>query len=198
MGFQMYIMVSSKIIRIRQECLLEKLVQLNAIRLGHSRKASQAAAAASDKWRKYLKLNDELLSICRHTAQYRHQNVPTLSVLVPFLMLNVSYATTVALFGDRAVWPICAVFNFESTSWLYMVTRECAQIDRLNGALEREMRRIYNHFCAGRMGKRSQLAAVTMLKAQLFQNSDRLHPFVFSLLGDFRITSETFPSVRKT
>lgn len=188
----MYIIVSSQIIRIRQANLLAQLAQLNAIRPKTSPTGRQMA---SRKWHQYLELNRQLVNLCQQIGEYKRLNAPLLSILVPYLMLIMAYVTTVALYGHPATLSFCLVGICETNAWLYLIIHECSQIDQLNGSIERAMR----HFYLGFFGTKAELMPIgAQLKAETFQASDRLNLYVFSFLGDGRITSKTFHAVKNT
>ncbi|KAH9393918.1 hypothetical protein TYRP_021041 [Tyrophagus putrescentiae] len=81
LGFQLYIIVSSRLLRIRQLNLLAKLRRFTAEVGG----VESGKPSKKNVWFSFLKANARLLHICAHIGESSRLNNPVLSILVPVL-----------------------------------------------------------------------------------------------------------------
>ncbi len=204
LGFQLYIIVSSRLLRIRQLNLLGKLRRFTAEVGG----VESGKPSKKNVWFSFLKANARLLHICAHIGESSRLNNPVLSILVPYFMLVQSYLLTVVLGlenGDRSSGflekTFCCAGVLECNFVLYFLVRECATIDRVNDQMEGSLRKFNFAYARQIQRKRRSSSGVThfllerLLKAELLQTADRLKPYTYCVFGYFRIVSTSYFSV---
>ena len=193
LGFQMYIIGSSRIIKIRQQQLLTRLQKL--IQIKRSKNVSEECFAAG-KWRSYMKLNRNLVHICAHIREYSRLNSPILSITIPYFMLAECYMLVAVLYGDPSVYPFCFTGISECNAIMYLNIRECAQIEQYNRKIEATLRRFYTTTFGGKNENEVLMySKIKVFMAHRFAAAGRLRPYVFCIFSNYRITSKTYNAV---
>ena len=195
LGFQMYIIGSSRIIRIRQQQLLARLQRLVCVQ--RPTKVSKESFSGR-KWRTYMRLNRRLVHICAHIREYSRLNSPILSITIPYFMLAQCYMLLGAvLHGDPSVYPFCFTGIVEANAIMYLNIRECAQIEQYNRKIEATLRRFYTTTFGGKNENEVLMySKIKVFMAHRFAAAGRLRPYVFCIFSNYRITSKTYNAVK--
>ncbi|KAH9397513.1 hypothetical protein TYRP_003832 [Tyrophagus putrescentiae] len=117
MGALQYIMLSSRILRIRQQHWLEEFEKQRKKMLG--------------SWKLFMGANARLLHICKHITEYSRLNNPILNALMPFLELVQPFLMSIFFFDDSS-----ADVDGAGNALLYMLTTECSTLDKVNDRIE--------------------------------------------------------------
>ena len=203
LGFLLYIVISSRILRIRQVYLLRKLQLLSKKR--RSKSVPNEATAYHQilvRWRKFTKANQLLLHICKHIQENSRLNNPVLSILLPYFMLYQPFMLRVLFEVDSGPLEklFCSIAVLEGNAVLYLLIQECSAIDLVNDQLEGSLRKF--NVCLSKSTRESteddkviQLPILTWLKAELLQTTDRLKPYTYCAFGTFRLVATSYYTV---
>lgn len=202
LGFLLYIVISSRILRIRQVCLLQKLQLLSKKR--RSKSVPNEATAYHQitvRWRKFSRANQLLLHICKHIQENSRLNNPVLSILLPYFMLYQPFMLRVLFEVDSGPLEklFCSIAVLEGNAVLYLLIKECSAIDLVNDQLEGSLQKF--NVCLSKSTRENtddkviQLPILTWLKAELLQTTDRLKPYTYCAFGTFRLVATSYYTV---
>lgn len=107
-------------------------------------------------WKLFIGANGQLLAICKHISEYSRLNNPILNFLMPFLELVQPFLLSIFFFDDKTVSAdvvsphssksyvaefFCLTCAFEGNVLLYMLTKECSTLDKINDRIEGSLRK---------------------------------------------------------
>ncbi|KAH9397512.1 hypothetical protein TYRP_003831 [Tyrophagus putrescentiae] len=168
-GSMLYIVLSSRVLRLRQESLLKR------------------------KYRRFVGANGRLLAICRHIEENSQFSNPVLSTLLPqFMIVPPFYSVVQQGLLDKIVCFTCVL---ECNAGLYCLVNECSALDWLNGQMETTLRQFNFEFCFKKRFKDQKLIKLPLLmllKAESLQSADRLKPYTYCAFGSFRIVARSY------
>ena len=208
-GSMLYIVLSSRVLRLRQESLLKRFQNL----LSSSRnKQCSTMGFIIRKYRRFVGANGRLLAICRHIEENSQFSNPVLSTLLPQFMIVPPFMLTVFLATSTNFFPspdsvvqqglldkiVCFTCVLECNAGLYCLVNECSALDWLNGQMETTLRQFNFEFCFKKRLKDQKLIKLPLLmllKAESLQSADRLKPYTYCAFGSFRIVARSYFSV---
>lgn len=192
-GPLLYIIVSSRILRIRQVNCLQNIKMLKRMLVMDMQMVNT--------WDRFMDANTRLLHICWHIDANSRLNNPVLSILFPYLELVQPFLLAVLLYDKQSFvgTVFCLSAIIEVNVILFLLTKECSTIDRVNGQIEGVLRK-FNFYYAAREARKKEsaqkLPVVTLLKAQVFQLEERLKPYTYCVYGYSRIVVTSYFAVR--
>lgn len=191
-GSLLYVVVSSRILRIRQVNCLQNIQMLKRMLVMNT--------LMVNTWDRFMDANTRLMHICHHISANSRLNNPVLSILMPYLELIQPFLLAVLLYDKQSyVGTIfCVAAILEVNVILFLLTKECSTIDKVNDQIEGVLRKFNFYFAAKEASKESaqKLPVVTLLKAEVFQLEDRLKPYTYCVFGYSRIVSTSYFTVK--
>lgn len=155
-----FTIMASRYIKIRQRHAIDRLRTIN-IELSKTKKSLKNNAVLL--WSKYIGINFEILSICRHIKSYSAYWSFFLTAIFPFYIILQCYLVHMILLVPKVPIRERSFFQFvlvDISVFFFMLISECARVVKLNQAMVTENRRFFllyfnygkaeGHLCAGR------------------------------------------------
>ena len=196
-------MLTSACIQAVQKSLLDKLYIINSSMRSHITNKKRRNFKMRKHWRQYCRINSDIIQLSLLIGEYSRYLKPYLSILYPYIIGVQCYLLYIILF-DAAVHQYFKYLFMNAVAGLELVlfglTRQCAAVVRNNTALEFQNRVFcFRLFVLLNKNRRSEAVrrvnAIKLLKAEAFQANKRLQRFSFKLIGNHRITSNSFSLV---
>lgn len=135
--------MASRYIQIRQKHALEKLRLINC---ELSKTKQSVKNNATLLWSKYLGVNYEILSICRHIKPYSAYWSFFLTAIFPFYIILQCYLLHMILLIRGVPVFERSLFQFvliDISIFFFMLVRECARVVKLNEMILLENRQFF-------------------------------------------------------
>ena len=166
-----YVIMSSKYLRIRQYEVLNNLNNLN-VKMGRSSAEQPNHQNLPQIWRHYMATNRTIGHICSHIVACSTFWSPFLSVLFPHYITSQCYLLYLAVFASHIPMEQTYIYKLILSQFLpafFVLVHQCAAVVKNNNQIVRQCRRFYWQFQMGATatengGLQGAIVAVRLLK----------------------------------
>lgn len=180
-GLIIFVILATKFLQLRQQAVVEKFGRLNSsLCLKGRRRLSFTPNAKEERdktevariWREYTHLNGEVIELCNHIKQYSTFWSPYLTVYLAGQISLQCYLAIIGLFATTLpfIQRALALYTFaENALAIFMLIQSCANIVKLNEAIEEANYKFYLHFQQNKSAGTLSSNAVQLLKVRFFK-----------------------------
>lgn len=194
---QMFIILSSRYICVRQKYLLNQMEQINRRLL--MRQGVEGRLTFLSYWLRFEKINREIIHLCIVVREYTRFALPLLSMIIPFFIViyclcfgMVFFVTSLSPMFQRLFLAAAMGVNFI----LLFITYQCAAVVKGNNRFERENYVFYLNYFVRNCHLDQKLTRFRFrFKCESLCQRRRLRCYAFHLADGRRITTNTYNAV---